>query len=367
VSLRRLYVLLFIELGSRRVHLGGCTTKPTGAWVVQQARNLSFTSLFGRLRFVIHDRDSKFSASFDEVFRSEGINVIPTPVRAPRANAYAERFVRTVRTECRAWILIVGRRHLEAVLRIYVQHYNRERPHRGLALQPPEPPKLTHYATAMFSAATASAASYTSTTELGHERDMVTPFRLYPLPGLDELLPEVAVSVLPPPATMGTVAGVVTLAQSTYCWSAPGRGVCVDMIPPWLRSDVPSAAVRAGDRIRFRLGFGPSEPALARGAAPGFPALDGGRSLRARRYPLGVYSTKDEEASMESKTYSVPGMHCDHCRQAVSRELEAVGGVDEVDVDLETKLVTVRGESLDDAALVAAFDEAGYDAESVAA
>jgi transposase InsO family protein len=142
VSLRRLYVLFFIELGSRRVHLAGCTTNPTGAWVVQQARNLSFTSLFGRMRFLIHDRDSKFTASFDDVFRSEGIKVIHTPVRAPRANAFAERFVRTLRTECLDWILIVGRRHLEAVLRTYVQHYNRERPHRGLALQPPEPRTL---------------------------------------------------------------------------------------------------------------------------------------------------------------------------------------------------------------------------------
>jgi transposase InsO family protein len=93
-------VLFFIELGSRRVHLAGCTTNPTGAWVVQQARNLSFTGLLERTRFLIHDRDSKFTASFDEVFRSEGVNVIQTPVRAPRANAYAERFVRTVRTEC---------------------------------------------------------------------------------------------------------------------------------------------------------------------------------------------------------------------------------------------------------------------------
>jgi putative transposase len=141
VTLRRLYVLFFIELGSRRVHLAGCTTNPTGAWVVQQARNLSFTGLLERMRFLIHDRDSKFTASFDEVFRSEGVNVIQTPVRAPRANAYAERFVRTVRTECLDWLLIVGRRHLEHVLRIYIQHYNRERPHRGLALQPPQAPQ----------------------------------------------------------------------------------------------------------------------------------------------------------------------------------------------------------------------------------
>src|SRR5712691_9674836 len=100
ISLRRFYVLFFIELGSRRVHLAGCTTNPTGAWVTQQARNLSFTDILERTHFLIHDRDSKFSAAFDEVFRSEGVKVIQTPIRAPRANAYAERFVRTVRAEC---------------------------------------------------------------------------------------------------------------------------------------------------------------------------------------------------------------------------------------------------------------------------
>ena len=139
ISLRRFYVLFFIELEHRRVHLAGSTTNPTGAWVTQQARNLSFTGLFERMRFLVHDRDSKFAASFDEVFRSEGIKVIHTPIRAPQANAYAERFVRTVRAECLDWLLIVGRRHLETVLRIYTAHYNRERPHRGLALLPPDP------------------------------------------------------------------------------------------------------------------------------------------------------------------------------------------------------------------------------------
>jgi transposase InsO family protein len=139
ITLRRYYVLFFIELGSRRVHLAGCTSKPTGAWVIQQARNLSFTGLFERTRFLIHDRDSKFSAAFDEIFRSEGINVIKTPIRAPQANAYAERFVRTVRAECLDWLLIIGRRHLEHVLRCYTIHYNRERPHRGLALLRPGP------------------------------------------------------------------------------------------------------------------------------------------------------------------------------------------------------------------------------------
>ena len=139
ISLRQLYVLFFIELGSRRVHLAGCTANPTGAWVTQQARNLSFTGVLERMRFLVHDRDSKFTASFDHVFRSEGVTVIHTPVRAPQANAYAERFVRTVRAECLDWLLILGRRHLEQVLHCYAEHYNRERPHRGLGLSPPQP------------------------------------------------------------------------------------------------------------------------------------------------------------------------------------------------------------------------------------
>jgi transposase InsO family protein len=137
LSLRRFYVLFFIELESRRVHLAGCTTNPTGAWVTQQARNLSFTGIFEPTRFLIHDRDSKFSGAFEEVFRSERVTVIQTPIRAPQANAYAERFVRTVRAECLDWLLIIGRRHLESVLRTYTAHYNRERPHRGLALLTP--------------------------------------------------------------------------------------------------------------------------------------------------------------------------------------------------------------------------------------
>jgi putative transposase len=140
LSLRRFYVLFFIELASRRVHLAGCTTNPTGAWVTQQARNLSFTGIFERVRLLIHDHDSKFSAAFDEVFRSEGIEVIHTPIRAPQANALAERFVRTIRAECLDWLLIIGRRHLEQVLSTYVAHYNRERPHRGLSLLSPDPP-----------------------------------------------------------------------------------------------------------------------------------------------------------------------------------------------------------------------------------
>ncbi|MGH8732793.1 MAG: integrase core domain-containing protein, partial [Burkholderiales bacterium] len=109
-----------------------------GAWVTQQARNLAFTGLLEKTRFLIHDRESKFSAAFDDVFRSEGITVIHTPIRAPQANAYAERFVRTVRNECLDWLLILGRRHLEHTLRVYTTHYNHERPHRALELKPPD-------------------------------------------------------------------------------------------------------------------------------------------------------------------------------------------------------------------------------------
>jgi putative transposase len=91
------------------------------------------------IRFVIRDHDSKFSGPFDEVFRSEGVRILKTPIRAPRANAFAERWVRTVRTECLDWMLIFGRGHLSRVLRAYVVHYNRARPHRGLELKTPEP------------------------------------------------------------------------------------------------------------------------------------------------------------------------------------------------------------------------------------
>ena len=139
LTLRRCYVLFFIELATRRVHLAGVTSNPTGAWVTQQARNLAIGDKLGGVRFLIHDRDSKFNSAFDELFRSEGITVIQTPVRAPRANAYAERVVPTIRNDCLDWLLILGRRHLEHTLRVYLTHYNAERPHRGLELKPPDP------------------------------------------------------------------------------------------------------------------------------------------------------------------------------------------------------------------------------------
>jgi putative transposase len=100
ILLRRFYVLFFIAHASRRVWLAGCTTNPTGEWVTQQARNLGLDFSESGVRFLIRDRDSKYSGPFDEVFRSEGIRIVKTPVRAPQANAITERFVRTVHSEC---------------------------------------------------------------------------------------------------------------------------------------------------------------------------------------------------------------------------------------------------------------------------
>ncbi len=135
--LRRYYVLFFIELQTRRVHLAGITANPDGPWVTQQGRNLSLAGAFGDVRFMIRDRDAKFVAGFDEVFRTDAIEVILTPFRSPQANAHAERFVRTARTECLDWLLILGPRHLDRVLRVYVDHYNTQRPHRALGRHPP--------------------------------------------------------------------------------------------------------------------------------------------------------------------------------------------------------------------------------------
>jgi putative transposase len=139
ITLRTLYVLVWIELGTRRVHLGGATPKPDSAWVTQQARNLAIALREeGRSpKFLIHDRDSKFSGPFQEVFRTEGMRIILTPIRAPNANAVCERWVGTLRAECLDWTLVFGRRHLERTLRTYINHYNEARPHRGLALKTP--------------------------------------------------------------------------------------------------------------------------------------------------------------------------------------------------------------------------------------
>jgi putative transposase len=137
LRLRSLYVLFFIQLSTRRVFVVGVTAHPDSAWVTQQARNLAIEERLSGVRFLLRDRDAKFSGPFDGVFETEGVRVIRTPIRAPKANAFAERFVRTIRRECLDHVLIYGRRHLERVLQAYVAHYVEERPHRGLGLAIP--------------------------------------------------------------------------------------------------------------------------------------------------------------------------------------------------------------------------------------
>ena len=114
--IRTVYVLFAIEIWSRRVQILGVTRNPNSAWVTRQAGTLAVGEGLGRIRLAIRDRDAKYSGSFDEVFRSEGVGIVKTPIRASRANAFAERWVRTVRAECLDWVLIFSRRHLERVL-----------------------------------------------------------------------------------------------------------------------------------------------------------------------------------------------------------------------------------------------------------
>jgi putative transposase len=144
IFLKTIYVLFFIELGSRRVHFAGCTTNPDGSWVTQQARQLvwDLEDREPRLRFLIHDRDSKFTDAFDAVFRSEGMKTILTPARAPNANAHAERWVRSARTESLDKLLIVNQSHLRSVMSEYVDYYNCRRPHQGLGQRIPMMPVL---------------------------------------------------------------------------------------------------------------------------------------------------------------------------------------------------------------------------------
>ena len=132
-------MLFFIDLERRKVFLAGVTANPVGAWVTQQARNLAITlEDQGRaVRFLVRDRDGKFVGPFDEVMRSIGARVVLTPVRSPRANVFAERFVRTARTECLDWLLIRSERHLKMALDEFVEHCNNERPHRGIGLEVP--------------------------------------------------------------------------------------------------------------------------------------------------------------------------------------------------------------------------------------
>jgi len=140
VTLRRLYVFFVLEVGTRRIHVLGVTTHPDGAWTVQQARNLlmDLGECASRFRFLVRDRAGQFAEAFDAVLSGAGIEVVKIPPRSPRANAYAERWVRTARAEVTDRMLIAGRRHLRVIMDEYVVHYNQHRPHRAGNLRPPD-------------------------------------------------------------------------------------------------------------------------------------------------------------------------------------------------------------------------------------
>jgi putative transposase len=141
VTLQRLYCLFVIEVGSRYVHILGVTANPDGPWTTQQIRNLlmDLGDRAAGFRFLVRDRAGQFTGSFDAVLASAGIEAVKIPPRSPRANAYAERFVLTARTEVTDRMLIVGERHLCVVMTEYEAHYNGRRPHRSRQLRPPRP------------------------------------------------------------------------------------------------------------------------------------------------------------------------------------------------------------------------------------
>ncbi|MGB7795618.1 MAG: integrase core domain-containing protein [Pseudonocardiaceae bacterium] len=147
MTLRRIHVFFVLEVASRSVHLLGATTNPDGPWTTQQIRSLvmDLGDCVTEFPFLVRDRAGQFTASFDAVLANVGIQVVRIPPRCPRANCFAERFVRTLRAELTDRVLIFSQRHLRVILAEYVHHYNGRRPHRARDLRPPQP---THPAAA---------------------------------------------------------------------------------------------------------------------------------------------------------------------------------------------------------------------------